>query len=112
MVCVCLYLFVLYMWSHEFVYVGKGRCSWVLLQLCVCVCVCVQLILKAAIHDATMYPATAADNIVARYNFVAGTRPASPNLTFSWSREIGVLSLAQSRYYRQGTLAAMVCTYS
>ena len=41
------------------------------------------VVVKAAIHDATMYPATAADNIVARYNFVAGTRPTSPNLTFS-----------------------------
>ena len=45
-------------------------------------CVFIYTSVKAAIHDATMYPAKAADNIVARYNFVAGTRPASPNLTF------------------------------
>ena len=37
---------------------------------------------EAAIHDATMQPATAVCNNVI-YNFVAGTRPASPNLTFS-----------------------------
>ena len=38
---------------------------------------------KADIHDATMYLATTTDNIVARYNFVAGTRSASPKPTFS-----------------------------